>query len=87
MNSKHKTAIIVIALVLIPIVLVCCAFALALGCAEFWSSGRFTLIKPWCRRKLSGVRRGVKPIRPSDPAAIRHHISSNAQPTTAMAEV
>jgi hypothetical protein len=66
MNPKQKTTIIVVALVLVPIILVCCAFALALGCAEFWSSGRFTLIKPWFKRKLSAIRRGLRPIRPKD---------------------
>jgi hypothetical protein len=66
MNPKQKTTIIVVALVLVPIILVCCAFALALGCAEFWSSGRFNLIKPWFKRKLSAIRRGLRPIRPKD---------------------
>ncbi|KAL4745100.1 hypothetical protein BDW72DRAFT_208486 [Aspergillus terricola var. indicus] len=63
MNPKQKTAIIVVALVLVPIILVCCAFALALGCAEFWSSGRFTLIKPWIRRQLATARKQLKPPR------------------------
>ncbi|KAL4981538.1 hypothetical protein BDW68DRAFT_192864 [Aspergillus falconensis] len=67
MNPKQKTAIIVVALVLVPIILVCCAFALALGCAEFWSSGRFTLIKPWIRRQLAAVRKQLKPIKSDDP--------------------
>ncbi|RDW90154.1 uncharacterized protein DSM5745_01929 [Aspergillus mulundensis] len=91
MNPKQKTAIIVVALVLVPIILVCCAFALALGCAEFWSSGRFTLIKPWIRRHLAVVRRNLKPIKPDDPRAVTQvsgpNIITNTRPTITVTEV
>ncbi|KAL4780528.1 hypothetical protein BJX76DRAFT_45510 [Aspergillus varians] len=92
MNPKQKTAIIVVALVLVPIVLLCCAFALALGCAEFWSSGRFTLVKPWIKRQLAAVRKGLKPINPDNPRPSihingRNNISSNTQTAMPMAEV
>ncbi|KAL2824088.1 hypothetical protein BDW59DRAFT_88045 [Aspergillus cavernicola] len=79
MNPKQKTAIIVVALVLVPIILVCCAFALALGCAEFWSSGRFTLIKPWIKRRLRSVKKGLNPIKPNDP--------NNSSPDSRTAEI
>ncbi|KAL4934444.1 uncharacterized protein BDV17DRAFT_7889 [Aspergillus undulatus] len=88
MNPKQKTAIIVVALVLVPIILVCCAFALALGCAEFWSSGRAVLIKPWIRRQLAAVRQGLKPIKPGDPGTAtrtgRNNTASNTNTQTSM---
>ncbi|KAL4880240.1 hypothetical protein BJY04DRAFT_83146 [Aspergillus karnatakaensis] len=91
MNPKQKTAIIVVALVLVPIILVCCAFALALGCAEFWSSGRFTLVIPWIRRRSAAVRRGLTPIDPNDTRAIErmtgHPVTSDTRPAGVMVEV
>ncbi|KAL4975610.1 hypothetical protein BDW66DRAFT_151725 [Aspergillus desertorum] len=77
MNPKQKTAIIVVALVLVPIILACCAFALALGCAEFWSSGRFTLIKPWIRRQLAAVRKQLKPTESEGSRAVKRDIGRN----------
>ena len=85
MNPKQKTAIIVVALVLVPIILVCCAFALALGCAEFWSSGRFTLIKPWIRRQLATVRKQLKPVKSDDPRAVKQVIGRNNTANTGTA--
>ncbi|KAL4818596.1 hypothetical protein BDW67DRAFT_9601 [Aspergillus spinulosporus] len=85
MNPKQKTAIIVVALVLVPIILVCCAFALALGCAEFWSSGRFTLIKPWIRRQLATVRKQLKPRKSDNPRAVKQVIGRNNTANTGTA--
>lgn len=93
MNPKQKTAIIVVALVLVPIILVCCAFALALGCAEFWSAGRLALIKPWIRQKVSAVRTGLSPVNPAKKHAAaqsngRSDTSTNSQSAmVGMAEV
>ncbi|KAL4809228.1 hypothetical protein BDV18DRAFT_156985 [Aspergillus unguis] len=87
MNPKQKTAIVVVALVLVPIFLVCCAFALALGCAEFWSAHRLALIKPWFRRKLAAVRDGIKPNRAPGQANGRSDTSNNSQTPMVMAEV
>ncbi|KAL5362124.1 hypothetical protein BJX96DRAFT_98185 [Aspergillus floccosus] len=37
---RYKTSIIVVALVLVPIVILCCIFVGALACSEYWSSDR-----------------------------------------------
>ncbi|KAL4913523.1 hypothetical protein BDW62DRAFT_161162 [Aspergillus aurantiobrunneus] len=91
MNPKQKTATIVVALVLVPIILVCCAFAVALGCAEFWSLGRFNRIKSWFKRRLTAVRKGLRLVKTDDPRVAglvnEDTNTSNTQNTTAMAEV
>ncbi|PTU22919.1 hypothetical protein P175DRAFT_0530003 [Aspergillus ochraceoroseus IBT 24754] len=62
MHAQRKTSLIVVLLVLVPIFLAGGLFALAIGCAAFWSSKRFTTFSPWYRlRHQHGKEEAVTP--------------------------
>ncbi|KAH8434183.1 uncharacterized protein LDX57_011821 [Aspergillus melleus] len=59
--NKYKTSIIVLALVLVPIFVIGCAFAAALACSEFWSSDRPAGCTSWVRSHVRRRRRRPDP--------------------------